>query len=217
MPLIALRIALGDQHAVEHFRIGDEVGGLGALLGGVDVGNHDVGLSRGQRRQERRERHRLVGQLEAEAFADGFAEIDVEADILARILRIDGLIARRVRVDGVDEGLALPVRIFVLERGAGRRRRSLRAQGRGCQRAESDRGAERGLAPRQRCTRVPPRLGQYRSLHLQLLRIVMAMAMFQIAEASLGGERTGKLVRGRTKNWMEGVRHLGRQLLKNCS
>jgi hypothetical protein len=45
----------------------------------------------------------------------------------------------------------------------------------------------------------------------------MAMAMFQIAEASLGGERTGKLVRGRTKNWMEGARHLGRQLLKNYS
>src|SRR3954469_17306971 len=85
------------------------------------------------------------------------------------------------------------------------------------QRAESDRGAERGLAPRQRCTCVPPRLGQYRSLHLQLLRIVMAMAMFQIAQASLGGERTGKLVRGRTKNWMEGARHLGRRLHKNCS
>ncbi|CUT15968.1 hypothetical protein BF49_7048 [Bradyrhizobium sp.] len=45
----------------------------------------------------------------------------------------------------------------------------------------------------------------------------MAMAMFQISEASLGGERTGKLVRGRTKNWMEGARHLGRRLPKNCS
>ncbi|PSO31665.1 hypothetical protein C7G41_16740 [Bradyrhizobium sp. MOS002] len=45
----------------------------------------------------------------------------------------------------------------------------------------------------------------------------MAMAMFQISEASLGGERIGKLVRGRTKNWMEGARHLGRRLHKNCS
>jgi hypothetical protein len=45
----------------------------------------------------------------------------------------------------------------------------------------------------------------------------MALAMFQISGASLGGVRRGKLVRGRTKNWIEGARNLGKPLHKNCS
>jgi hypothetical protein len=45
----------------------------------------------------------------------------------------------------------------------------------------------------------------------------MASAMFQISEASLGGEPREKLVRGRTKNWMEAARDLGKRLHKNCS
>jgi hypothetical protein len=45
----------------------------------------------------------------------------------------------------------------------------------------------------------------------------MAKAMFQISEASLGGEPAGKLVRGRTKNWMEAACDLGRQLPKSYS
>ena len=81
-----LRIALGDEHAVEDLRIGDEVGSFGALFGGVDVGDDDVGLAARKRCQQRGERHGLVGHLEAEAFADRFAEIDVEADVFARIL-----------------------------------------------------------------------------------------------------------------------------------
>ena len=67
--------------------------------------------------------HRLVGQLEAEALADLLAEIDVEADIFAGILGVDRLIARRVRIDGVDERLAFPGRIFCLQRRTTRRRR----------------------------------------------------------------------------------------------
>lgn len=45
----------------------------------------------------------------------------------------------------------------------------------------------------------------------------MAKAMVQISEASLGGERREKLVRGRTKNWTNGARDLGTPLHKNCS
>jgi hypothetical protein len=45
----------------------------------------------------------------------------------------------------------------------------------------------------------------------------MALAMFQISGASLGGAAREKLVRGRTKNWMERARDLGTELHKNCS
>ncbi|MGX1322697.1 hypothetical protein AB7M17_006150 [Bradyrhizobium sp. USDA 377] len=43
------------------------------------------------------------------------------------------------------------------------------------------------------------------------------MAMLLNSKVSLGAERMEKLVRGRTKNWMEAARDLGKSLHKNCS
>jgi hypothetical protein len=117
-----LRIALGHQHAVKHLRVGDEVSRLGALLGGVDVRDHDVGLTRLQRGQKRRKGDRLVAERKAQAGADRLAQIDVKADVLARILRIDGLVAGCVRIDRVDQLLALELGILGLKRRAFGRR-----------------------------------------------------------------------------------------------
>src|SRR5947209_6964570 len=90
--------------------------------------------------------HRFVGELEAEAFADLLAEIDIEADIFAGILGIDRLIARRMRVDGVHQRLALPSRIFGLQRRAAR---GCRLRDGGQQKSRSDNRTRRRAAPRK--------------------------------------------------------------------
>ncbi len=152
-----LRVALGHQHAVEDLRVGDEVGRLGAFFSGVDVGDDDVGLAGFQRGQQRRKRHRLVSHLEAQAGAERLAQVDVEADVLVRIVRVYGLVARGVRIDRVDQCLALELRVLGLQRAAfgrdlgdlgmnrgGSHRESRKAQGRDCHAAQT---GQRGKAP----------------------------------------------------------------------
>ena len=117
MPVIFFGLPLATKHAIEHLRIRDEVGRLGAFLGSVDIRNHDVCLSARQCRQQRRESHSLVGQLETQAFADLLAQIDVETDVFIWVFRIDRFIAWCVGIDRVDQRLALPLRIFGLQRG----------------------------------------------------------------------------------------------------
>ena len=73
--------------------------------------------------------------------------IDIEADIFAWILGIDRLIAGRVRVDRVHQGLALPLRIFRLQCLASRRRCLRRDRYPQCQRQDRNHRAQRGFEP----------------------------------------------------------------------
>ena len=117
-----LGVALRDEHAVEHLGVGDEIGRLGALLGRVDVGDDDVGLAALQGRQQGGEGDGFVGDREAEAFTHGASPgFDVETDVFTWVVGVERFVARRVRVDRVDQRLALELRILRLQLLAGRR------------------------------------------------------------------------------------------------
>ena len=105
-------------NTVVDLEIGDEVGSLSALLRGVDVGDDNIGLAGFEGRQKGREHDRLICKAEAQTLADRLAEIDVETDVFVGVVGIEGFIAGSVRIDRVDERLALEHLIFGLQGGA---------------------------------------------------------------------------------------------------
>jgi len=64
-----------------------------------------------QRRQQRAEGHGLVDDLDAQAIADVLAHLNIEADVFFRIGRVNDPVARRLRVNGADKGLASQTRV----------------------------------------------------------------------------------------------------------